>query len=78
MSSSPSLTVPTGTEIAGNQAKLAGTVYMSAKYICKGSSIFSHIFQATLGVVGDKIKSYFSNIFSISCIIFCLTLIALK
>jgi hypothetical protein len=45
--------------MAGNQAKLAGTVYISDKYIFRGSSIFSHTFQATSGDVGDKIKSYF-------------------
>jgi hypothetical protein len=59
LSASSSSTVPTGIEIAGNQAKLAGTVYISAKYIFKGSLIFSQIFQATSGVVGVKIKSYF-------------------
>jgi hypothetical protein len=45
--------------MAGNQAKLAGTVYISDKYIFKGSSIFAQIFQATSGDVGERIKSYF-------------------
>jgi hypothetical protein len=70
--------VQTGIEIAGNHAKFAGTVYISAKYIFNGSFIFSHIFQATSGVVGLKIKSYFWNTLSKSCIIFSLTFSAFK
>jgi hypothetical protein len=51
--------VQTGIEIAGNHARFAGTVYISAKYIFNGSSTFSQISQATSGVVGVRIKSYF-------------------
>jgi hypothetical protein len=70
--------VQTGIEIAGNHAKFAGTVYISAKYIFNGSSTFSQSFQATSGVVGLKIKSYFWNTLSKSCIIFSLTFSAFK
>jgi hypothetical protein len=48
-----------GKDNHGNQAKLQFTVKISDKYILRGSSTFSQIFQATLGDVGVIIKSTF-------------------
>ena len=43
---------PHGTEMAGTPARLAGTVRRSAWYISRGSSRFSPMRKATVGVVG--------------------------
>src|ERR1035437_10003177 len=52
---------PEGIEIAGRPAKLAETVKISDKYICKGS-FFSPNSNAVVGVVGVIIKSTSSKI----------------
>ena len=51
--------MPAGIEIAGNPAKLTGTVNISFKYIETGSLVFSPILKAALGVDGVKIASTF-------------------
>ena len=51
------LSWPAGTEIAGNPAKLTGTVKISFKYIETGSSFLSPILNAALGVDGVNIAS---------------------
>ena len=56
-----SSTGSTGIEIAGSPARLTPTVYMSSKYIVKGSVVFSPILNAGVGVVGLIITSTFSN-----------------
>ena len=55
----PSWDNPPGSDIAGNPARLAGTVKISFKYIWIGSSIFSPIAKAASGVVGVRIMSTF-------------------
>ena len=55
---------PKGIEMPGMPAKEAGTVNISFKYICIGSSSFSPIGNAGLGVVGVKIKSHSLNAFT--------------
>ena len=45
---------PAGIDIAGNPAKLTGTVNISFKYIETGSLDFSPILNAELGVDGVK------------------------
>ena len=68
ISSPRSFIVHIGTDIAGSHAILAGIVYISSRYICRGSADLSHIFHATLGTVGVSIISYWLYMLSISCI----------
>ena len=60
-SGSPSADSPAGTEMPGRPARLAGTVNTSFRYIWIGSSIFSPIRKAALGVVGVSSTSTVSN-----------------
>ena len=50
-----------GTDIAQLPARLTGMVAMSFKYIAKGSSTFSPILKAVVGVVGETSTSTVSN-----------------
>jgi hypothetical protein len=50
---------PAGIDIAGNPAKLIGTVNISFKYIDTGSLVFSPILNAELGVEGVSMASTF-------------------
>ena len=72
------LSWPAGTEIAGNPAKLTGTVKISFKYIETGSSFFSPILKAALGVDGVNIASTSLKTLSKSFLINCLTFWAFK
>jgi hypothetical protein len=63
-----------GTDIHGNHAREAGIVYESARYNFNGSSIFSHVFQATEGLTGVTKASTSSYTFLKSSIIRVLTL----
>ena len=47
----------------GIPARDAGIVRESARYILRGSSVFSHIFHATLGLTGEIIASTDANAF---------------
>ena len=53
----PLLSWPAGIEIAGMPAKFTGTVNISFRYIDTGSSFFSPILNAELGVDGVNIAS---------------------
>ena len=55
----PAASWPAGMDIAGRPAKFTGTVKISFKYIETGSSFFSPILNAELGVDGVKIASTF-------------------
>ena len=55
----PFKSCPAGIDMAGNPAKLIGTVKISFKYIETGSSVFSPIEKAELGVDGVSIASTF-------------------
>ncbi len=48
---------PQGSDSAGRPARFAGTVKMSARYICSGSPVFSPRRKAGVGVVGVAITS---------------------
>ena len=56
-SGSPSAESPAGTEIAGNPARLAGTVNTSFRYIAIGSSLCSPMAKAAEGAVGASRQS---------------------
>ena len=56
---SPAELNPQGTEIADRPARLTGTVKTSERYICRGSSVFSPILKAGVGVVGAMMTSTF-------------------
>jgi len=77
-SSSQSLTIHIGTDIAGIHARFAGTVNRSDKYIFTGSSTFSQIFHGISGVVGRRIKSYSEKTLLKSYLNFCLAFWALR
>ncbi len=51
---SPPAVKPQGTEIPGIPARLVEIVKMSERYICIGSSVFSPILKAGVGVVGVR------------------------
>ena len=55
--------------MAGMPAKLIGIVYISDKYIVKGSATFSFSLKAGVGDVGVIRISYFSNALSKSSLI---------
>ena len=55
----PFASIPAGIDIAGKPAKLIGTVNISFKYIDTGSSVFSPILKAELGVYGVRMASTF-------------------
>ena len=69
------MSTPAGIDIPGKPAKLTGTVKMSFRYIDIGSSVFSPILKAELGVEGVKIASTLvyasSKSFLISLLTFC-------
>ena len=54
---SPLEVKPQGTEIPGIPARFAEIVKMSERYICMGSSVFSPILKAGVGVVGVRMQS---------------------
>ena len=53
----PLLSNPPGIEIAGKPARFTGTVKISFRYMDTGSSVFSPILKAELGVEGVNIAS---------------------
>src|SRR5437879_2685544 len=58
---------PHGTLIPQIPARFAGLVKISARYICKGSSVRSPSLKAGTGEVGEINASTFSNAFAKSC-----------
>src|SRR4029079_14026588 len=52
---------PLGRDMPGTPARLAGIVAMSLRYMARGSSTFSPILNAVVGVVGDTRTSACSN-----------------
>ena len=53
----PACVYPQGTEMPGMPARFVEIVKMSERYIWSGSSIFSPILKAGVGVVGVRITS---------------------
>ena len=53
----PSAVKPPGTDIPGIPARFAESVKISDRYIARGSSVFSPIFQAAVGVTGEMSTS---------------------
>jgi len=56
-SQSSGLAKPQGTTSHGNHERLPPILKTSSRYIFTGSSIFAHIFHATLGQEGQTITS---------------------
>ena len=57
----PFESVPHGTVIPGSPARFTEIVYISPRYILRGSLKLSPSFGAVVGAAGPKITSYFAN-----------------